>query len=370
MMTMMKQMKRWPAFLLPALLVCACGPGSENTGEIRWKEIPLAMDSLAIDQILAPTQMQIKGDLAVVMSGKTDTIFHVFSLPDFHFLYKDGVSGEGPDDFSFGRFVAYPSDSVFCHSDLFRLHAKVFRLSDTGFEKEKIFRRGRGMSAILSVVNDSIMVVEKQDWDKRELGVYVYNHLSGQITDSLSLKTYMKDTRISTGIFGLLNQYAVFGYGDRFVVSYYFMDRVEFYRVSPEGKTSLYKAWGKEELPDYLSDFLKRDERKRESLENLPVLEGARIYYGWGGYATSQHIFMVSGKGMTPEEQGKKQEKGELDVTLDVFTWDGDPVGRMHLPLYGSTTLPFAVSEKYSTIYAVDPQQDFDQIYTFRYDKL
>lgn len=34
-------------------------------------------------------------------SMKTDDVFFVYGLPEFKFLYKAGVRGEGPDDFGF-----------------------------------------------------------------------------------------------------------------------------------------------------------------------------------------------------------------------------------------------------------------------------
>lgn len=372
-MTMMKQMKRWPAFLLPALLACACGPGSENAGGIRWKEIPLAMDSLAIDQILVPAQMQIKGDLAVVMSGKTDTIFHVFSLPDFHFLYKDGVSGEGPDDFSFGEMVSYPSESAFAKYEILKREVRVLGVTEDGFETEKVLRRSKGLGNVLSVVNDSLLIMENVDWRANKLGICVYNCKQGQVTDTLSgLKSYAKNTRIGYTMMSIFNYYSILGYGDRFVLSYYLMDRLEFFRVSPEGKIALIKGMGEEEMPDALKSYLQVDTQlKGRNMSSVPELQNPRLFYGRGGYATKDHVFLISAEGMTSEERDEKQKNGELGVALDVFTWDGDPVGRMHLPwsdVFGR--VPFAVSEKYRTIYASDPQRDFDQVYTFKYDKL
>lgn len=150
------------------------------------------------------------------------------------------------------------------------------------------------------------------------------------------------------------------------------MDRLEFFRVSPEGKIALIKGMGEEEMPDALKSYLQVDTQlKGRNMSSVPELQNPRLFYGRGGYATKDHVFLISAEGLTSGEQDEKRKNKELQVALDVFTWEGNPVGRIHLPWADVFfRIPFAVSEKYNTIYAVDPQRDFDQVYTFKYDKL
>ena len=105
---------------LPIVLavLCACGGGNGKTAGEMPEPVALEKDSLAVSQILAPQQMTVKGDVALIMSWKTDTVFYAFGLPDFRFLYRQGVQGNGPDDFLWQNICPYPSDSVFALDEM------------------------------------------------------------------------------------------------------------------------------------------------------------------------------------------------------------------------------------------------------------
>ena len=202
-------MKPNATFLLLGVLgLYACGGGGNASGELS-EPITLQADSIAVEQILAPGQITVKGDVALILSQKTDTVFYAYGLPDFRFLYKQGVRGQGPDDFLMGSMVSCPSRSEFAYYDIYGRTVRLFELTRKGFEKKWEYRVNMRSCEVLSVVNDSIVMLEKHDWNTKELGVYAYNGRSGKITDSLpGLKTYIKSTRIgytlSTMLTGIL----------------------------------------------------------------------------------------------------------------------------------------------------------------------
>ena len=49
---------------------------------------------------------------------------------------------------------------------------RLFELTRKGFEKKWEYRVNMRPCEVLSVVNDSIVILEKQDWNTKELGVY------------------------------------------------------------------------------------------------------------------------------------------------------------------------------------------------------
>ena len=365
-------MKPNATFLLLGVLgLYACGGGGNASVELS-EPITLQADSIAVEQILAPQQIAVRGDVALILSQKTDTVFYAYGLPDFRFLYKQGVRGQGPDDFLMGSMVSCPSRSEFAYYDIYGRTVRLFELTRKGFEKKWEYRVNMRSCEVLSVVNDSIVMLEKHDWNTKELGVYAYNGRSGKITDSLpGLKTYIKSTRIGYTLSTMLNRYSLQGYGEHFVVSYQLMDRIEFYRVSPQGKIELVAEVGNAELPESVKNYLKVDTENPPGGDRwkTPSLENIRFYYGEGGYACRDYVFILDKDGRPLEQEKAKNDNAAPEKMFRVYSWDGRLLARLRMPFYdGFYQLPFAVSESRKTIYAINPEKDFEYVYTFSYD--
>ena len=97
--------------LLGVLGLCACGGEGNASGELP-ELITLQADSIAVEQILAPQQIAVKGDVALILSQKTDTVFYAYGLPDFRFLYKQGAAGRDRMNFSV-RSPCLPEEKMF-----------------------------------------------------------------------------------------------------------------------------------------------------------------------------------------------------------------------------------------------------------------
>lgn len=353
---------------LPIVLVvlCACGGGNgkgKTAGEMP-EPVALEGDSLAVRQILAPQQMTVKGEVALIMSPRTDTVFYAFGLPDFRFLYRQGVQGNGPDDFLWQNICAYPSDSVFALDEMGKDRLGLYRIGTEGFSRLRAIKsKENGFS---TVVDDSIAVAAEYYWGGQEralLGpkLYVYNLSGGERTDSIPLQTYKNNVRLGQLTNSLVNGFLCIGYGSRLAVAYSLMDRIEFYEITPGGKAVLRRAVGKDER---LNPALENYAKEHRSFDQAQNFENAPLYYMFSGYATENYLFVRNFSGMTPLEWQRAEQEGTFGLSLDVYTWDGEPVARLRLPQDGI----FAVSEKYKTIYLIDPEKDFEYVYTFRYD--
>ena len=151
-------MKPNATFLLLGVLgLYACGGGGNASGELSE---PLYV-YLLVEQILAPGQITVKGDVALILSQKTDTVFYAYGLPEFRFLYKQGVRGQGPDDFLMGSMVSCPSRSEFAYYDIYGRTVRLFELTRKGFEKKWEYRVNMRSCEVLSVVTDSIVIARK-----------------------------------------------------------------------------------------------------------------------------------------------------------------------------------------------------------------
>ena len=86
------------------ILSVSCGGAGKATGFDN--PIAVRADSIAVDQIIKPSQWAVCNGRAVVVSEDTDSVFYVYSLPDFGFLYTWGRRGGGPGEFpNYVRFV-------------------------------------------------------------------------------------------------------------------------------------------------------------------------------------------------------------------------------------------------------------------------
>lgn len=84
--------------LSTALLISACGSGGKNTGESAETTVLTEKDSIAVNQILVPRGIMVKGDILLLVADNhngADTLFYAYGLPDGKFLFGQGVTGQG-----------------------------------------------------------------------------------------------------------------------------------------------------------------------------------------------------------------------------------------------------------------------------------
>ena len=185
-------MKPNATFLLLGVLgLYACGGGGNASGELP-EPITLQADSIAVEQILAPQQIAVKGDVALILSQKTDTVFYAYGLPDFRFLYKQGVRGEGPDEFL--SPIAMPTGG----EDVFSVRTyrggqrtmELYRALDTALVKVGSFRDwgfDPNYQMACVVVEDSLLVgAFIEDSPQKRHVLRLVDLRSGKVLDSLT----------------------------------------------------------------------------------------------------------------------------------------------------------------------------------------
>ena len=74
--------------LSAALLISACGSGGKNTGESAETTVLTEKDSIAVNQILVPRDIMVKGDILLLVADHhngADTLFYAYGLPTASF---------------------------------------------------------------------------------------------------------------------------------------------------------------------------------------------------------------------------------------------------------------------------------------------
>lgn len=282
----------------------------------------LTGDSIRIDEVLFPLQMAKIGDKVVVQSIKTDSLFFVYGLPDFRFLYSTGSKGEGPDDFAYPMKMSVTPSEKLLISSQGKLKNTFVRVTDTGFVMEKQLPMPPSCK-MMGMADDSTGVMDR-------------NLMKLELIDVNTMETMdtvrdLKSVITNDGAYSNLNYGALYGRKMFFVYSE--MDLVEFYRISPDGRFEHTASYGTDSV------YVRRP-----------------YHYPYGPHMsmTENYVFVR----FIDMENNRRQ-------LIRVFDWDGHPVktfdlGRRYFDV-------FTVDQDSRTIYAADNSRDFDYIYTFRY---
>ncbi len=344
--------------LSTALLISACGSGGKNTGESAKTTVLTEKDSIAVNQILVPRGIMVKGDILLLVADHhngADTLFYAYGLPDGKFLFGQGVTGQGPDDFNMPiLFSNAQSDTSFCAYNVGQDRINSYALDSNGFSLLTSVKSRKVLPR--TAVNDSIVFGDISNWRAKTIGIYTENIKSGGKTDSIPTFSAIRQLQYGQSFNAVTNSFYLFGCGNKAAVAYQLMDRIEFYDISPDGKMTLVKAVGTDKLdPKYGNPNDTDDKLAFNSVEK----------YFEGGYATRDHLYVVNYCGTSSKDIYPENKNAPKTTPIDVYTWDGQLVKRLVLPGYYS----FAVDEKRHTIYAIESwsDEDFTKIYSFRY---
>lgn len=341
-----------------ALLFClpGCGgkAGKSDPEAVFAVSQGLFPDSIAVEQVLVPKELRVVNGCMVVISDKTDTVFYVYSLPDFRYLYASVVPGEGPEDLpryfrdlvsSDGRnFIVVPS-----YSGL----ARVYSPQSTGMVRERDIkhRKNHHLRAVSPGGEKALSLkLSSQDGSR-----YILSAVSGDslltITDSIALRTKRYTVQME-GMFTIsttVNDCHTAAYGDIFALFYDGIPRAEFYRWTDEGKIENITAYG-----DTLYAWKEEDIIRPNSIGRPKE----QIQYYVDAQASGDHFYAFY-RGVTQEQYEKTP-----CVFIRVFDRQGRPVKSMRIN--GPYDL-FAVDEPNGIIYAADKAKDFEYVYTFGY---
>lgn len=333
-----------------ALLAASCGPGSEEMGgPFEFAEtIQLTCDSLPIGEILIPAEWEICGDKAVISSPRTDSLFYVYRLPDFEYLYAFGRKGEGPYDYRSATLMAdVHHTGRLWTGDLGK--AISYQLSDGGAE-DAARQKTAGMRPD-AILHDSITVSFTRRFSAQGMHFYCNTgHIDGKkgFSDTLTALLHTASVKVSVQSNGAFLDGKAYNMPknaylkDGFVWVYPDVRSIRFYTVSPQGRITQEKIIG--------SDL------NLEQINALPESEmmaksGFTIF---GIQTTDRYLYVFTGE--------KNPESGAFESYAEVYDLSGRKVRRLAFGRYLSA---FLADEARGKIYAHDRSKDFDQVYVY-----
>ena len=238
-----------------ALWLVGCSSGAGG-GEGLPEPRRIEGDSIAIHQIVKPSRWAVSAGKAIVQAQGTDSLFYVYRLPDFRFLYAWGRRGDGPGEFAAVTIAnAWDGDTGEVMLQDFRSNAlKVFSVGDTtwvqtdtlpSFPDSKVFSDDRPLAG-------GFLGTKKLAEGREEEYFYVRSLRNGSELDSVPLQTVVEAQYDEQGrMYSLsrVNTPKVIARGDRVALVYELVRHIDVYRVSSEGKLRLLHSLG-ESLDD------------------------------------------------------------------------------------------------------------------------
>lgn len=325
-------------FLILALL-CGCSHKRAEINRYSGFEQTISVKSTKIEippVLLYPRNLFLLKDRLIVLNEKTDTLFQVFSMPEFEYQGQFGIKGEGPNDFHLPSIQAVSyTESGFILSDLNKLKAINWENSEPHITSTDMPYQFQYFNGLMEL-KDSLYCCNTEygseyelrflypDGNYEELGVYPEE-----------VKPRFKDALARNQAYNSL--LAAKPDGTCVAVFYQHLRRYRIYNANGELKTdNVLDILPCQELPDV------RDEN--------------RYIHPIALYATNRYIYTLN-LDMTANEISNKVS----NPSIQLFDWEGHPLKRYQLDRYISS---FIVDEQNGIFYGVFVE-DENSIYKF-----
>lgn len=336
-----------------AVLAVSCGGGkSSEENPFAFAQIEtLTCDSIPIAEILQPSAWTVVGDKAVLASGQNDSLFWVYRLPEFEFLYCFGLKGEGPYELTGISLMRDASQQGrFCVGD--QEKELSYRLDETEANDVRRIPLGRVSNPMMRV-GDSIALGQRMLFSMEEVRYeyYTVNTRSGQGVDTvraLLSKASMQLSERGMAVANLHNVPKVALLAEGFVLAYPDVRSLYFYRVGQAGKIDLERVVG--------------EQLTREQVEALPQ---ERFETGYGllqAQGTDERVYLLSYR---RGDRSGEENKAAFTYYVEVYDKRGRPIKTFELDRAVTSML---VDEQRGRFYFYDARYDFEWVYTCAFD--
>lgn len=286
----------------------------------------------------------VNDEYLVFLDRINKNIFKVFSLPELKFLYAWGRMGRGPHELSlvdFRQVRTYNGHLVFFKPAIAQL--EFYLVTDTSLvlttKRDIGFRMRRNPINNVHLLSDSL---------------YIITFMPGDLGVNDPDKAYIM---LESG-----NPKPLFTFGNYPETDLTDLNKVDAYSsaiaLSPNQSRMVifYRRENKFKIFDNKGNMLKLVK------VNDPYLSGQNepgfIYRG-GAMATDKKIYTIAANN-TEQEIDKNIREHKLTFSIEVWNWNGDPLGRFKLKPSGYVV----VSEKYHKLYGISYYSD-DVIYVY-----
>ncbi len=322
--------------LAVSVLLCSCTSTDTNSIEKVIEFFPieahLTPSKIKILPVaMSPYKIFITRDKLVVFNMGKDTIFDVFQLPGYKYLYGSGTKGEGPGDF-------------------WEINTNIRPVSD-GFQV--LFEGNNTLKNV--IVTDSKLYIDHTRETVLNIDAYPVNGFI-QLSDSLSWYFTGFEAETEYNAYNVKN-------GDTKAISKYpdwnknnssnedpLFTYIKLGTAKPDGTrvAGFYGYFKRFRILTENGELLKEVKVHTPPIETSlesDVMERITYYYT-SPVATDKYIYAFC----------KNAKRGiDFNAELHLFTWDGEPVALYHLDEQPTV---YTVDEERKKIYAFDDENE------------
>jgi hypothetical protein len=337
---------KYSLVLIFGILFASCLERQKGEVKITVDKFPvekeLTSDYITVDSVLwSPAKLFISGNHFVVRNSKTDTIFSVFSYPDFEYLFSDGVYGNGPEDFqrimdrdfqvsSKGFNVFFPGINIYREVEIDDVNRKLKTVKDHKYQLST-----GGIPQKFTQLDDSRFVyINGNSMDDTEF--FLFDAARNAVTGSIPYPQWVEANNGEPNFSIYLTGIVPKPDGNKFASFY-----------------CNFKRW---QLFDYKGYLIREIDVKIPPVSSGLAAPGEKrmLYYG-SEFASDNYIYAVC----LNYKPGEPSRKG---TELQVWNWEGKPVAKFILDRKFSC---FTVSGD-SVLYVADNLEgDEDKIFKY-----
>ncbi len=309
-------------------------------------------DSIAIEQILAPTSWTVNKDKVVILSPKTDSLFFVYQAPDFQYLYSFGRAGGGPEDYQYPRFIPDVSGKGRL------LISSLMKVSDLtlGDKDAKVAGKERFQGYLMPnlIVNDSVVLAQQTTFDDNVLRAFYRTadvKKDNRTIDSVQVLINTKGFKIETSGSGIrasgqiYNSPRLVAKNGKMALIYPDVRRIDIFEISPDGKISLVKSEG--------------EVLTLEQIQALDISERQKGEDVFDAQAGDDYMYVF-----TYDYENMGTWRKSLNSYMEVYDWEGNRVKKFDL---GRPFTRFLIDEARGKIYCYHSGYDFENVYVYDY---
>lgn len=349
---------------------CSSGGSGAAGGFPAGEE--LRADSIAINEIIQPNNISLKGDYAVVSSPKNEKVLFRYTLPDWSIADTSLTRGEGPGDLNDAVLLRQnrQDDTLWISEPNKRMLLKgVMKPGGISIEQEI---RLKGYDLWLwygaFVVDGKSIVNTKLDfWDTEETRIYLYDMTDSMaVRDSLLCLTraYIEkhdDGKSKWASANVNNSPEIEIVGNRMAVWYSETRNTMIYRIGADGRFVLEKTFGE---PLTYEQVKNMDFKNMESDENENLIAADEDYLYFKYVKTKKVENNTEDNAGGPSGDASKPEKREnVALELRAYDWDMNPVKKFTLDKVNGTSL--FIDRANGKVYSYDRNLDFEHVYVY-----
>lgn len=335
------------SLLFFGVILNSCGPG-KDAGDFSEPQL-LEADSVAVSQIIRPRAF-FAGKDRVAVQTLEDTVFYVYSLPDFQLCHTFGRRGQGP-----GEFASFSTEQTGSPGSFaVRTHrgtgpvVELYDFSGEGVKRKGTFRdRGYdpNFRMAYAVKDDSLLIgAFIRDTPDKEHVLRLVSFNTGQIKDSIA-DLYQYTIPYDGREHITRNAAHISACGGRFAIAYEESNTLDIYEIRDGKFRFVTSTAGKGPSRDRFDP-----NPRNSSLAYIAV------------FSDRDYIYAVNARtDMQALGQG-----GAMDVVLEVFDWGGKKVKAFRFDK--KNRMPVFVDGSRKTVYALAMGEDFDKIYKYKMD--